>query len=184
MITAEEIKSSLEACTDFPVMTDLIGKLEHLRASRIPFFLTREEFEKILKWKLRGQYDRIRDRLVVNSEEVTHTITEASFKIMTANIDENYKLELCIKILSALRAVDIGVASAVLGLVSPNEYCAIDFRVWRQVFPYKRKTWFSIADYEKYLCAARNYSKTLKRSVQEIDLGIWHFDRTSCRLPC
>lgn len=48
---------------------------------RVPFFLTIEDFDKILKWKLRGQYNRTKKIRESNTNHNIQIITKAAFGI-------------------------------------------------------------------------------------------------------
>jgi hypothetical protein len=175
---ASQIAGLRKESPDYPEMMRLIGKFKRLRKGRHPFFLTCSEFKEILKWKLRGQYARLQSRLEVNTSQVIRAVTGVALSI--EHPDKDYELELRIGILCSLRAVDVAVASSVLALVFPHEYCVIDFRGWRQVFDEERKTGFSVPDYKRYLREVRRLSVELRWLVQEVDLAIWHYDRC-CR---
>lgn len=71
--------------------------------------------------------------------------------------------------------VGVPIASAVLALVYPTEYCVIDFRGWRQVFEQDRRQ-FTISDYKRYLVKVRELSRELQWPVQEVDLAVWEYD--------
>jgi len=178
LITVSQIKSLREASPDYPEMMRLVARFKRLQRTRHPFFLTLTEFDEILKWKLRGQYARLQSRLRINNDKIIRTVTGAALSI--EHSDEEYELELRVRILCSLRYVNVAVASSVLALVFPDEYCVIDFRGWRQVFNEEHKSEFSIAHYKRYLRAVRELSEELKWLVQEVDLAIWHYDRC-CR---
>ena len=145
-----------------------------LRQERQPLYLASAEFDKILHWKLRGQYGRQQEGRKANTEDVIRTVTSAAFSV--THPDEEYGIELRVGILCALRGVGVPVASAVLALVFPEKYAVIDFRGWRQIFE-EEKTTFSIPDYKKYLREVRRLADELVWSVQEVDLAIWGYDQ-------
>lgn len=152
----------------------LIAKLARLRQRRSRFYLTAGEFDKILRWKLRGQYGRVRRLLVQNDEKTVRTVTGAALTI--THDDKDDELELRVGVLCTLRGVGVPVASAVLALVFPKEYGVIDFRVWRQLFGEERRG-FSIRDYKRYVAKLREIAAKLRWPVQEVDLAIWQYDR-------
>jgi len=160
----------------------LIAKLARLRRRRNRFYLRRRnrfyltagEFDEILKWKLGGQYGRVRRLLVQNDEKTVRTVTGTALTI--THDDKDYELELRVSILCTLRGVGVPVASAVLALLFPNEYGVIDFRVWRQLFGEDRTT-FSIPDYKRYVAKLREIAAELRWPVQEVDHAIWEYDR-------
>ncbi|GIV64636.1 MAG: hypothetical protein WHS83_05940 [Chloroflexus sp.] len=151
-----------------------------LRQERVPLYLTLDEFDQILHWKLRGQYARQRERRKANTDEVVRTITKAALSLTVP--DEDYEIELRFGILCALRGVSVPVASAILALVFPEKYAVIDFRVWRQVFDEERTT-FSVSDYKRYLHEIQRLAHELGWQVQEVDFAIWEYDRRNSWKP-
>ena len=176
MIAAAQIAPYRTSSNDYDVTEQLKTLFLRLREERQPFYQTAAEFDKILRWKLRGQYGRQRQRRKANTEDVIRTVTRAALTI--AHPSEEYDLELRVGILCALRGVSVPVTSAVLALVFPEKYAVIDFRGWRQVFG-KEKTTFSIADYKRYLREIRRLAEELGWLVQEVDLAIWEYDRVN-----
>jgi thermostable 8-oxoguanine DNA glycosylase len=172
-ITASEIKRYHVSSPDYDETETMKQKLADLRNTRKPIYLTSLEFEEILKWKLRSQYGRQQDARKVNTEEIIRYVTGLALNI--SHINQDYKLELQIGILSSIRGVGIPFASAILALIFPGEYAVIDFRVWRQVFGYDA-TSFTVSDYKKYMKVLRNFSTELGWPVQEVDLAIWTYD--------
>lgn len=161
---------------DYAQTERLKAKFARRRRERRPLYLTCEEFDEILRWKLRDQYDRGKARWITNTEAVVRTVTGAAFSITLP--DEDYEIELRLGLLCCMRGVGVPVASAVLALVFPEKYAVIDFRGWRQVFNEERRA-FSIADYKRYLRAVSRLAEELGWPVQEVDLAIWEYDRVS-----
>jgi len=174
MITASQITSLRTTSIDFDETEQLKSKLAQLRRERQDFFLTKAEFDEILRWKLRGQYGRQRALRASNTDELIRAITGLALTI--EHSDKNYELELRVHLLCALRGVGVPVASAVLASVCPQEYAVIDFRGWRQIFDEERST-FSVANYRRYMQEIRKLAKELGWLVQEVDLAIWEYDR-------
>ncbi|GIV86755.1 MAG: hypothetical protein KatS3mg054_0784 [Chloroflexus sp.] len=149
-----------------------------LRQERVPLYLTLDEFDEILRWKLRGQYGRQRERRKVNTDDVIRVVTTAALSL--THPDGDYETELRLGILCTLRGVGVPAASAILVLVFPERYAVIDFRDWRQVFGEERTT-FSVSDYKRYLREIQRLSLELGWPVQEVDLAIWEYDRINGR---
>ena len=137
-------------------------------------YLTLDEFDRVLKWKLRGQYGRQREKRKANTDGVVRVLTGAALSI--EHPDKDYEIELRFGILCTLRGVGVPVASAILALVFPERYAVIDFRGWRQVFAEERTT-FSVSDYKRYLRELQNLARELGWTVQEVDSAIWEYDR-------
>ncbi len=176
MITPDQLILYHTTSDDYNLTKHLKSLFARLRLERQPFHLTYDEFDQILKWKLRGQYGRQQEWRKANTEKVIRTITSVALTI--SNPDEEYELELRMGILCTLRGVGVPVASAVLALVFPEKYAVIDFRGWRQVFG-KEKTAFSIPDYKRYLREIQRLADELGWLVQEVDLAIWEYDRVN-----
>lgn len=176
MVTISELKAYRTSSDDYKFTEQLKARLAQLRQKRDPFYLKAEEFDEILRWKLRGQYGRQREWRKANTEEVIRVVTAAALNV--THSDKEYEDELRVSILCALRGVGVPIASAVLALVFPENYAVIDFRGWRQVFGEKKST-FSIADYKKYLREIRKLANELKWPTQEVDLAIWEYDRAN-----
>ena len=176
MITASQLVAYRSSSDDYQLTEHLKARFAQLRRERSPLYLTCEEFDEILHWKLRGQYGRLREKREANTEDVIQAVTATALTI--THPDEEYEIELRVGILCALRGVGVPVASAVLALIFPEKYAVIDFRGWRQVFG-EKKTTFSIANYKKYLRKIRQLADELGWPVQEVDLAIWEYDRVN-----
>lgn len=178
MISAEQITPFRSTSDDYGLAQQIKSRLAEQRRHRQPFYLTLQEFDEILRWKLRGQYGRQRKLRAGNTDEVVRIVTGAAFS--AALQDSDYEVELQVGILCTLRGVGVPVASAVLALAFPHKYAVIDFRGWRQVFD-ERRTMFSICDYKRYLDQIRPLADTLGWQPQEVDLAIWEYDRAKQR---
>ena len=162
--------------SDFKETESIKLELQKLQQERKPFYLTKKEFEDILHWKLRGQYNRQIKNINKNTEENIIIVTKAAFAVRCA--DQYDLLELRVKILSVLWGVAVPVASAILALVYPDEYGVIDFRVWRQCFNGSgTQQSFTIKQYKMYIDKIRSWASELHMPVQEIDLAIWEYDK-------
>lgn len=178
MITATQLVTHRTSSDDYDVTKELKAHFALVRRERHPPHLTAEEFDRILRWKLRGQYGRQQEMRKINTENVIRVVTGAALSISHCN--EYYETELRVSILCSLRGVGVPVASAVLALVFPEKYAVIDFRGWRQVFGEDRRT-FSISDYQRYLQEVERLAIELGWPVQEVDLAIWEYDRINSR---
>lgn len=171
-----QIKGLIKRADDKGITRNLINKFVELQKIRIPFYLTLDDFDEILHWKLRKQYRRqlkFRER---NTDQNVQIITKAAFEIKHHNSD--IETELKIKVLTALSGVEIPVASAILALCNPNLYSVIDVRNWRQIYSgVTQKTSYSIKEYNDYLKIIRELADKFSLTPQEIDVAIWQFDR-------
>jgi len=174
MITASQIAPLRGQASDAAKTDQLKADLARLRSERDPLYLTVDEFDRILRWKLRQQIGRQRIRRSVNTDVVIRSVTGLALTI--THDDPDYQTELRIGVLRSLRGVDVAVASAFLALSFPEDYAVVDFRGWRQVFDEDRRT-FSISDYKRYLWEIRRLARELGWPAQEVDLAIWEYDR-------
>lgn len=159
---------------DYETTQRLLSLFKTLKAERLPFYLTAQEFDLILRWKLRGQYGRGVGVRSQNTDNIIRTITESVFKIKHDN--DNYETKMRIDILSIIPGVSIPVASAILTLVEPTKYTVIDFRVWRAMFDEDKKL-FSYNEYARYRSRVVAFADELDWTPQEVDAAIWEYDR-------
>lgn len=174
MITAVQLIPYRTSSDDYALTEQLKAHFAQMKQERYPMYLTLDEFDRVLRWKLRGQYGRQRERRAANTDEVVRVVTEAALSI--EHPDNDYEIELRFGILCTLRGVGVPVASTILALVFPERYTVIDFRGWRQVFGEARRT-FSVSDYKRYLREIQKLAQALGWNVQEVDLAIWEYDR-------
>lgn len=177
MIDVNILKLYREKADIYEETEKLKDYFNKIKKTRIPFLLDLEDFEKILKWKLTGQYFRqkkIRDEKI--KEEHIKKITSLALNI--SHEDKDYELELRINILRIIPGVGIGVASAILALCFPEKYAVIDYRGWRQIFSEEKRN-FSLNEYKKYLREIKKLADELEWSPQEVDLAIWAYDKES-----
>lgn len=174
MIDPEQLRPLREAADDFKETERLKKVFRELRAQRVPFYLRSAELDEIFHWKLQGQYGRDAAQLNKNTETAYKTITCAAFDIREP--DAEYEAKLRIGVLTSLHGVGIPVASAILALIDPDNYCVVDFRGWRAVFCEDRRS-FGIKDYLRYLHKVKGFSAVLGWSPQEVDLALWELDR-------
>jgi hypothetical protein len=176
MINAPQLIPYKTSSDDYDLTERLKTFFARLRSERHPLYLTYEEFDDVLHWKLRGQYGRQKERRQANTENVIRTVTAAALSI--THPDEDYEIELRLGLLCCLRGVGVPVASAILALVFPEKYAVIDFRGWRRIFDEERIT-FSISDYKRYVREIKRLAAELGWLVQEVDLAIWEYDRAN-----
>jgi thermostable 8-oxoguanine DNA glycosylase len=147
----------------------------HIYSTRVPFYLTIDELDEILHWKLRKQFYRqlkIRER---NTDILIRTITQSAFAI--ENADENYETKQKLKMLVKLNGVQIPVASAILTLCYPDKYSVIDFRGWRQIYgEVKKYSNYTTREYINYLSIIKQMATNFGVNPQEVDMAIWQYD--------
>lgn len=166
------LKSYRNKASDYEEANRLKSYFSDLRKERSLFYLTRDDFDKILKWKLRGQYGRQFEKRKDNTDETIKSVTELGLNI--CHNDKNYELELRLKILTALHGVEIPVASAILALVYPEEYAVIDRLNWCVLYD-ENRTSFTVNQYKQYLSDIKSLAEKLNWYPQEVDLAIWAY---------
>ena len=153
MITAADLKDRRVAArhTDDPDLAAaerLKTRLARARDKRVPFYLSRDEFLSICRWKLRDQYARAAGLLESSSEKRVKRTTQMAFACKDK--DAGFELAGRVTILRLLPGVGIGVASTILALCYPRRYATLDSRVWRALFA-EQRSGFEAADYGRYL---------------------------------
>ena len=158
-MNAEDLRPFRQAAPDYYQTEQLKGDLRRLRSKRAPFYLTRDELERIFYWKLGNQYNRVAERLEQNTESGYKAITTAALSIIEDDAD--YEVQLRLGVLMSLSGVGIGVASAILALCDPDKYCVIDFRGWRTAFFPDECHNFGLDTYLRYLHEVKRLTNAL-----------------------
>jgi len=170
MINLHEIKNYVGRAVDEKETNELKEYFRKLKEIRNPIFIDSNDFERILRWKLRGQYNRNIRHIRKNNNEVIKEITKHAFSVSCTNNEK--EIEEKIKILRKLDGVGVGVASAILALIFPEKYCVIDFRGWEYIFGEEKRT-FTVSEYIKYLKEIKNIADKIGLTPQETDLAVW-----------
>jgi len=172
----KEIQDLIFRASDNQKTKNLIFEFSKLKNDRKEFYLQLTELEKILEWKLIGQYYRLKViREINNTNENVIAITKAAFSI--THVDKDIETKIRLKLLTVLSGVEIAVASAILTICFPEKYAVIDFRNWRQMYKaQEKKTNHSPNDYLIYLSEIKIMAENYGFSTQEIDIAIWQKD--------
>jgi hypothetical protein len=144
------------------------------RAERHPFFLTGEELNRVFRWKLRGQHERMAGQRARNTEAAYRLISQAVFQVVGPDLE--YESVVRLGLLTALTGVGVPIASAVLALAEPQKYCIVDRRGWRVVFGKERES-FTPIDYWTYHQAVAQLGIDLDWTLRETDRAIRQLDR-------
>ena len=153
---------------------ELINYFKALKKERNPFFINKKDLEKILVFKLRGQYHRQVDQRNLNNDEVIKVVSKAAFEVVHTNND--YEIELKLNLLTSLKGIGVPVASAILALTYPEKYAVIDKRNWEQIFG-NLKSNYTVCDYLKYLKVIKTLSSRYGFTYQEVDMAIWELNK-------
>lgn len=153
----------------------LISKFAGIKKDRAPFYLKMDEFDEILHWKLRRQYNRQYHNIKRNTEDFIREVTQAAFSIESTDVES--EIALTLKTLIKLHGVEVPVASAIMTLCYPEKYCVIDFRGWRQVFGKEKKyASYSPKEYIKYWSIIKQKADEFGLTLQQVDMAIWQYD--------
>jgi len=148
-------------------------------------YLLKKEFVRIGKWKTERQTKSYE----TNTDNKVKNLTKEALKAPDTKK---------IQILNRLRGVGVPVASAILTIVYPTEYCVIDYRTWRALLWLRamatkdRLTFASYKDYSDLLdqydtyggvhvyYSFRNALKKIgeKRNMtpRQVEMALWKFD--------
>ncbi|MDP2856368.1 MAG: hypothetical protein Q8P50_00090 [Bacillota bacterium] len=173
-----------EAASDYRETCALRDDIASALLPRKPRYLTYREFDRVVRWKLKGQNPRTARQREPLTDEVVIAVTKAALDIHHS--DQAYCTRVKLGILQSLPGVGMGIASAVLALVEPRSYGVIDFMVWDQLFGEERLS-FSHTHYENYLTCLRALAEELAWTVQEVDLALWaraEAKQPALRLSC
>lgn len=170
-----QIEELINQADDKNETKKLIQQFDKLKQTRTPFYLTANELEKILNWKLRTQFGRQTKIRQNNTEENIRLITKTTF--LLTHYDKDIETALKLKSLTLLYGVEIPVASSILTLCYPEKYSVIDFRNWRQVFNQAtKKTHYTTKEYNEYLKHIKYLADKFNFTTQQIDIAIWQKD--------
>ncbi len=147
-------------------------------------YLFKEEFLSIAMWKTSRQ----RRNYIKNSEE---DIKRISSEVINQHLKPEERLE----ILTKLKGVGVPVASALLTVIFPREYCVVDYRAWRallwlirnrlQDYPHFhdaienfRNYNISIDSYVSYyLPTIQELGEEYNMTPREVEMALWMYDK-------
>lgn len=135
-------------------------------------FLQIDELLCIARWKLRKQYGRDERHFSDLTNELVQVVSRAAFSLPVQDLPDEVQTQVQLRLLSSLPGVNIGIASAILALMMPGDYCAIDFRGWKALFSHERRQ-FTEGQYLQYRAGVRCLALQLGWSVQDTDLALW-----------
>ena len=173
MIQAEDLRPLRGLSSDIEETDRLLDKFRVKRKDEWSISLTLEDFDEVLRWKLRGQYGRNAHHRQRLTDEAVRAVTKAAFDVRLTQ--KELELQIRVGVLTVLPGVGVPVASAVLALVDPETYGVHDFRVWRQIFPETRVD-YSVSGYLRYMRELWRLAAQLQWKTQEVDLAIWEYD--------
>lgn len=175
LYSASQIKDLINRADDYEETKRLIARLDGLKRTRNPFFLSMDDFDEILHWKLRRQYSRQERNIQLNTDELVRKVTTYAFSV--SGVDVRDTIRLMLKALINLHGVQIPVASAIMTLCFPEKYCVIDFRGWRQVYGEKKEYQnYTVKEYTDYWSKITTVALKFGVTPQEVDMALWQLD--------
>ncbi len=148
-------------------------------------YLLGEEFISICEWKTRRQRNRYQE----NSEEDIKHITTHITTIHPTKIEDQ------VHSLTSLNGVGVPVASAILTIIFPENYCVLDYRAWRALLWVMSKpssfndyiefseimdnfrNYASLSSYKHYLEKIRNIARQYHMTPRKIEMALWMYDK-------
>lgn len=127
-------------------------------------------FNEIVTWKLAGQEDRTRHHRAKLTDALVRHITACAFSVVHS--DPDYLMRARLYVVQGISGVSMGVASAIIALTFPDQYCVIDPRIWKAIYGVAQEQ-FSLSDYRKCLAEVLSASVILGWSPQEVDFFAW-----------
>ncbi len=142
----------------------LIRELLHARRRG---YLTREELEKVCRWKSARAIRLIKHN---NAARV-----RAATRMALATRSERRRLEA----LRTLDGVSVPMASAILTLLNPRRYGVIDIRVWQLLYALGEVTrkssgvGFNFNNWYQFLMKLRYFAKKLRVGARDIERSLF-----------
>jgi hypothetical protein len=143
---------------------DLIRELLH---ARLRGYLTREELEKVCRWKSARAI-----RLIKHNSAAR---VRAATRLALATRSERRRLEA----LRTLDGVSVPMASAILTLLNPRRYGVIDIRVWQLLYALGEVTrkssgvGFNFNNWYQFLMKLRYFAKKLHVGARDIERSLF-----------
>ena len=127
-------------------------------------------FKEIATWKLRGQEDRTRHLRTKLTDDLVGKITACAFSLVHADLA--YLTRARLYVLQGISGVNMGIASAILALTFPDQYCVIDPRIWKAIYG-QNQGQFLLSDYTLCLADVLSASQNLGWPPQVVDFFAW-----------
>jgi hypothetical protein len=157
------LKQHLSAKED----TKTAALIRELRPARARGYLTREELEKVCRWK------SARAIHLINRNSVIRVRTATRRALTTRS--ERRRLEA----LTTLDGVSVAMASAILTLLNPRRYGVIDIRVWQLLYALGEVTkksggvGFNYNNWYQFLMKLRYFAKQLGVGARDIERSLF-----------
>jgi hypothetical protein len=141
--------------------------IRELLPARLRSYLTREELEKVCRWKSPRAI-----RLIKHNSAVR---VRAATRLALATRSERRRLEA----LRTLDGVSVPMASAILTLLNPRRYGVIDIRVWQLLYALGEVTkkpsgmGFDFNNWYQFLMKLRYFAKKLRVGARDIERSLF-----------
>lgn len=100
---SEKIKCQLTDDLYFLELNNLKSKINNSFENKEGIYLTSNELDEIIKWKLDRQYFRSAKSRMVNTDDIVIPVTRAAFSVKSSN--REYEISTKISLLTTLRGV-------------------------------------------------------------------------------
>jgi hypothetical protein len=147
--------------------TKTAALIRELRPARARGYLTREELEKVCRWK------SARAIHLINRNSVVRVRTATRRALTTRS--ERRRLEA----LTTLDGVSVAMASAILTLLNPRRYGVIDIRVWQLLYALGEVTkkssgvGFNFNNWYQFLMKLRCFAKQFGVGARDIERSLF-----------
>ena len=147
--------------------TETAALIRELQPARARGYLTREELEKVCRWK------SARAIHLINRNSVARVRTATRRALTTRS--ERRRLEA----LTTLDGVSVAMASAILTLLNPRRYGVIDIRVWQLLYAVGEVTkksggvGFNFNNWYQFLMKLRYFAKQLGVGARDIERSLF-----------
>ena len=147
--------------------TKTAALIRELRPARARGYLTREELEKVCRWK------SARAIHLINRNSVVRVRTATRRALTTRS--ERRRLEA----LTTLDGVSVAMASAILTLLNPRRYGVIDIRVWQLLYAVGEVTkksggvGFNFNNWYQFLMKLRYFAEQLGVGARDIERSLF-----------
>ncbi|WP_420634936.1 hypothetical protein [Candidatus Palauibacter sp.] len=172
-VDPDQLRPFFRTSDDAAETEKLKAHLTRVQRERKPcVFLGVDDLLRIARWKLGMQYGRVERHLSLLTDELVQCVTGAALPLFDQSLSDEIVTRVRLGLLMSMPGVGMGVASAILALTLPDEYCVIDFRGWWALFSEER-THFTEAQYLRYRAGVGCLARRLSWSVQDADHALW-----------
>lgn len=153
------------------------GTEEELRAKfRQNRRATKEDLEKIIKWKFQG---RLTGRQKMNLTRINR-VEDSVIKKITGLAFEMPTDKLKLKLLMSIDGVGASVGSVILTFYDPDNYGVLDFHAWHGLYNNDKKI-FTEQECLKYFKDLRNLAREVNLPCRDVEKALFKKDIDSSK---